>query len=296
MYQVTPGGRRPIWGALGCVMLVAAWAAPVALAESLNNADADLRGVVPTVSLVGQGNVQVETGVAADQEASGHHLLRTWSTPTLLRFGMPNYELRIQSDAYSHVRTYSAVKTGMSDLAFGFKGLVPQSLDPRLSVAVLLQAAFPNGSSQIRNNGVRPEFDLVGEWQLPRANTVGGLAGLRSDVDSHRKHFRTGIVGLNFVHAWNARFSSTTELAAREIRTASHGGKNVVWNFGAAWRAIPGTQLNARAGWGLTGMDTDWAWTVGVSTRFRPPDPSAMAHRHQPKAEEPPTANAGESQ
>jgi hypothetical protein len=286
MNQASPGRRGLCCGALSIAALMVAFAVPMALAAPTpngNTIDTDLRGVVPTTSLAGEGNVQVETGIALTQDEAGPSLLRAWTTPTLMRFGMPSYELRIQSNAYSHVRTWHTVNSGMSDLAFGLKRNVDQSWNPNLSVAVIAQAAFPSGSTNIKNEGVRPEFDAVGRYVLPHDNAVSAVAGVRSDVDTEDSRFVSGVLGLDFSHAWNAQFSTSTELAARQISSASHGGKNLMWDLGGAWRPTPGTQLNARIGWGIKDNDTDLAWTIGIATRFRPPTPGAMTHKQDEK-------------
>ena len=294
MNQVSLGRRGLLGGTIGLMALVAAIAAPAALANSTANGnaiDADLRGMVPAVTLVGQGNVQFETGLGLTKDGADAHLLRAWTTPTIMRFGMPNYEIRVQSDAYSHIRTLGAVNAGMSDLMIGLKGVAPPLLDPRLSVAVLAQAWFPNGASQIKHNGVRPEIQLVGQWQLPSNTAISGVAGVRSDVDVEDARYATGMLGLNLAHGWTPRINTFAELAAREIRTAARGGKNLMWDVGAAWRALPATQLNARVGWGIKENDTDLAWRIGVSTRFRPPDLGAMTHKHDSKEDQPQSAS-----
>jgi hypothetical protein len=294
MNQVSFGRRGVRTGAL-CLAALLAVAAPAALADTAGidpDFRSDQRGFVPSTGLAGEGNVQVETGVAGLQDGTGSASLDAWSTPTVLRFGMPsNYEVRLQSAAYSHVRTPSTVNSGMSDLMVGIKTIVPQSYAHQVSLAALIQATFPSGSSQIKSNGVRPEFQLIGEWRLPNATSIGGVAGMRSDVDVNDNRYPTGVLGMNLNHTWSERFDTYAEFTGREIRTAQYGGKNMVWGLGGAWHALPSTQINASVGWGLKDNDTDTAWAIGITQRFRPPTPGALTHKHSPKTDETPSAS-----
>ncbi len=294
MNQVSLGRHGTRFGAWCLVALSVACAAPAALAgPAVDEPDirSDQRGFVPSTGLAGEGNVQVETGVTRSEDGTGTALVQAWSTPTVLRFGMPNnYEIRLQSAAYSHVRTYSAVTTGMSDLVVGIKSPLQQSYFPRVSMAALVQAALPSGSSQMRNNGVRPEVQLIGAWRLPRATALSGMAGLRSDVDLNDNRYPTGMVGANLSHTWGARFDTYAEFAGRQIRAVQYGGKNMMWDVGGAWRLLPTTEINGWAGWGFKEHDTDMAWAIGLSQRFRPPSPTALTHRHSPKTDDTPSA------
>lgn len=291
MNQVSLGRRGLLCGALSLAMLVLAFAAPLALADSASNTisiDPDLPGTVGSTTLVGEGNVQVETSLARTQDGSGTAFMRAWSTPTLLRLGMPNYEVRLSTDAYSHVRTYNSLNTGVSDVTLGLKGVVPQTLDKDLSLSVIVQAGLPSGAQQVRNKGVRPELQFVGAWQLPNQNSIGAVAGVRSEVDFNDQRFPTGVLGMDFTHTWNPVFSTYAEVAARQIRGASRGGKNMMWALGAGWRAMQGTQLDATAGWGLKDNDTDMAFTLGISRRFHPPAPGQWSHKQEQKQEQKP--------
>jgi hypothetical protein len=294
MNQVSLGRRGLLGVALGLATLVLAFAAPVAFAgpsTDLSSIDPDLAGSVATTSLVGQGDVQVETSVSRIQDGTGTAFSRVWSTPTLLRFGMPNYEIRLATQAYSRVRTFSSVANGMSDVTLGLKGVIPQAWNRDLSLAVMVQAGLPSGSQQLRSNGVRPEVQFVGAWTLPNQNLVRAIAAARSDVDVNDERHPAGMLNMNFTHTWNPQFLTYGELGARQIRGAWRGGKDVMYGLGAGWRPIAGTQLDATAAWGLKRNDTDVAFTLGVSRRFHPPMPAQWGHKHDDKTESTPSAS-----
>lgn len=293
MYNVSHKRHGAMRRALGLALLMGSLAATVALAGPSGESsvtEPDFASDVPGTALIGEGNVQLEANVARASDGKGTEMTRAWSTPTLVRLGMPNYEFRVQSAGYSRLRTYNTVDNGMSDFSVGVKGVLPQTYDRDLSVAVVLQAGLPGGSSQFKQKGVRPEFQLIGAWQLPSANSVAGVAGISSEVDNNGDRFANGILGVNFAHSWNPRVSTYTEVAGREIRSASRGGKNLQWSLGGAWKALPGTQLNASAAWGLKDNDTDFAWKLGVSRRFRPPSPGSMSKKEEAQPEQTPSA------
>jgi hypothetical protein len=298
MNQISLGRRGPLCGTLLIVALTVLGFASGALAGPVVTDPeplSDLRGFVPTALLVGEGNLQVETSVSRVQDGAGTTFTRVWTTPTVVRFGMPSYEIRVQSDAFARVRTSTAVNSGMADLGVGIKGIVPQTIHPDLSLAVVLQAAFPSGSAAIKNNGVRPSLELISQWRLPSNQTLSGLAGVRSDIDANDTRYATGSAGVNYSHTWNVQFDTYAEFAAREIRSESRGGNNMMYDVGGSWRALPTTQLNISFGWGLHQDDTDMVWMIGVSRRFRPPVPGAMSHKDD-QPEDPPSATTEDGQ
>src|SRR5882724_6436625 len=179
MSKTSPGLRRLVLRALNLAAVTSMAIAPLAIAAD-NGGDSfstDRPEFVPSTSLTGNGNMQLETSVAHLQDGSDARLLRVWSTPTLVRLGIRSYEIRLQSSAYSHVRTQTVVDAGMSNLELGLKGLVPQTLIKDASLAWIAAVAFPSGASQlrksaafssgptqVRNDVVRPSAQLIGQW------------------------------------------------------------------------------------------------------------------------------------
>lgn len=294
MHKDSHGRHGAVRRALGLALLMGSLVATVAVAGPSGETsvtEPDFASDVPGTGLISEGNVQLEANVARASDGKGTEMTRAWTTPTLLRLGMPNYEFRVQSSGYSRTRTYNSTNHGLSAFSVGVKGVLPQTYDRDLSLAVVLQAGLPSGSTHFEHKGVRPEFQLIGAWQLPNANSVGGVAGISAEVDNVTgDRFPNAILGVNFAHSWNPRVSTYTEIAGREIRSASRGGKNLQYSLGGAWRAMPGTQLNASAAWGLKDNDTDFTWKLGVSRRFRPPSPGSMSKKEDTQPQETPSA------
>ncbi len=272
----------PTRGVLLLAVLAAAVAAPVAFADPAGNNESvvpDFVREVPSTNVVGQGLIQFETSVAQLQDGRGTALLRVWSTPTMLRFGMPNnYEIRVASPVYEHVRTFGSVNTGVSDMLVGVKGVVPQNVVKNVTLGALVQAWFPSGSSALKGYGVRPELQLMGQWQVSSTDALGGFGGIRSDIDATKTRYKTAALGGNYAHTWNAKVTSFGELAARSINSVYHGGKNLMADVGSSWTVMPATQISGSIGMGLRQHDTDLTWQIGVSRAFRPSFPTTMSH------------------
>ena len=273
--------RRPSTSPLGlCLAALALTLGPAPESVASDNAIVtDRPTFVASTTTVGEHNIQIETGVQRIQDGEDLNLLRTWTTPTLIRLGTPRgYELRVQTEAFTRVRTIAGASNGMADLELGVKGQVPGSLDPRLSLAWMAQALVPTGSERFRTayDGVRPSLRLAAAWQLPQQTSVGVMPGIRWDQDAANERFFTGMLGVNVARVWNPRLRSYAEMTAREIREQTRGGKNMVWDVGSAWHVQPDTQLDAAVGFGLKDNDTDLIWTVGLSRRFTPSVPGTL--------------------
>lgn len=267
--------------------LVCAAAVPARADEPSPPVTTDSPNFVPSTRAVETGDLQIETGVQQLRDGSGPTLLRAWTTPTTLRFGLEHQtEFRVTTDAASHVRTLGTVDKGFSDIALGIKGVVPGSFDPRFSAAWVVDAALPTGSQALRTPGVRPSVALTLGWQLPHATSLRGVGGVRMDEDLDHQRFANGLLGVNVTRAWNARFQTFGELDARAIRSNSRGGKLMMWNVGAGWAPLAGTQLDAAMGFGLKDNDPDFAWTLGITRRFTPHVPGALSHNQQKKKDD----------
>jgi len=269
-------GRRGLLPVALCVATMLA--AACALAGT--GTDPDQSTFVPGTSLVGQGNVQVELGVAQAKDGDGTSYMRAWTTPMLLRIGTPStYEFRVQTNAYKRLRTYSAVESGMGDLTLGFKAAVPQNMNQNMSIAFVGQAAVPSGSETLNNHGFRPEVQLIGKLQMPNSNSLGAIAGLKYDMDQNDTRYKSATLAGNASHTWNAKWASYVEGGIEPWTNASRGGKNLMVNVGSSWCPMPASQLNATVGFGLKDNDTNLAWTVGYSRRFSPSAIKTYGHK-----------------
>jgi hypothetical protein len=82
---------------------------------------------VESSKVVGKGCFQLETSVAQDRDNQGASRQRTWTTPTLLRFGVGDaLELRVETDGRTIDRGKPAVgpsttSAGYADTALGVK-------------------------------------------------------------------------------------------------------------------------------------------------------------------------------
>jgi hypothetical protein len=239
----------------------------------------DRPAFVVSTRTVDANTVQVETSVERSQDGEDANLFRTWTTPTLLRYGLKHQmEIRLESDFISHVRYDTEVTNGVSDISLGLKGTSPRSFNPNLTMAWMVDALLPTGTEDIGGNGVRPSVRLAADWQFPNQTSLGVMPGCRADRDDTGDWYPTGMLGVNVAHNWNPRVRAYAEMSARTIRSDNRGGKNVVWDLGGAWRVSPDTQLDGSVGFGLKENDTDLIWTLGLSRRFTPRALGAGGH------------------
>jgi hypothetical protein len=224
---------------------------------------------------VGKGRFQVETSVAGEHNRDGPLHEDTLSTPTLLRLGVaPNWELRLETDAFTRVRTEdtsvpsSETVRGFADISVGTKW---HAVDPdgwKPSMAWLAHADLPTGSRDLRGHAVRPSLRASFEWELPADFSLGVMPGIVYDSRDDGHRFVAGLLGVTFGHSWTERLRSFVEVAARQLAAPDDGGNQVTYDFGFAYLITPRIQIDAAAFLGANHHTPDVAWTVGLSMKF----------------------------
>ena len=175
----------------GLALLAAAWLP--AHAQEGTRADepiqTDRPDFVESSETVGKGRFQVETSFLAERERNAQERNRSYSMPTMLRFGLNDaFELRIESDGRTvqHTRDKESgarsTTAGYADTAIGFLWHALDGEGMRPSVGVVVGAELPTGSRRVRGVGVRPSLRVVGEWDLPGEMQLGVMPGLPSSA------------------------------------------------------------------------------------------------------------------
>jgi hypothetical protein len=260
-------------------VLLAALCLP--LASSAADDDAitpDRPGVVESSKVVGQGRLQLETSVQWDRLRDDASHERTITTPTLLRIGLgESTELRIETDGRTIIHEsipFTGVHTvtaGYADTELGLKWhLADQPQDQQAgapSLGVLLHAALPSGSHELRGHGLRPSLRLVAEWELPHDLSFGVMPGLGSDSDDSGARYGYGILAANLGKAFNERLHGFVELAAPQIARASHGGTQASFDTGLTYLLNKNCQLDVQLNHGLNRRTPDLSVAFGLSVR-----------------------------
>lgn len=139
----------------------------------------DRPNFVDSTNVVGRHQWQIEMGAQAERDKVDGARGRTYSMPTLLRYGVGDVlELRLETDG----RTVEHAgddgnPAGYADSALGLKWHVRDAASGGPSVGLVLQADLPTGSPAWRGQGVRPSLRLTGEWELPAGMSLGVTSG-----------------------------------------------------------------------------------------------------------------------
>jgi hypothetical protein len=229
---------------------------------------------VESARSVGKGRLQIETSIARERDADAGVKTTTFTTPTLIRFGVaPAWELRVESEGYTRQRTRdsnaftSDQQTGSSDTSIGAKWAMQDGEGAVPAIGWLLHAELPSGSKAFRGEGVRPSLRAVFEWELPADFSLGVMPGVVYDK-SGGDRFAAGILAVVVGREWTDRFRTFVEVAGRSIKSSAHGGSVVTYDVGGAYLLSKNVQIDTAVSWGANRYTPDFAWTVGLSMRF----------------------------
>jgi hypothetical protein len=235
---------------------IAAFAA-VHLACAANPIDTDGPDFVESSEVVGKGRFQFEADFTYERDHRNPARVTTFSTPTLLRFGVANtVELRVETEGWMRVQTDGigtapgGTLTGTGNTAFGLKWH-SQDRDRATNtpaVSWILHFEAPTGSDAFNGHGVAPSLRSVITWELPYDLALGFMPGIRygSTPDGHR--YASAIVGLVLNKQWTEKTRTFIENSSSQIARAADGGVVMSWDVGAAYLVTNDWQIGFRAG------------------------------------------------
>lgn len=220
---------------------------------------------------VGPGAVQLETSIAYAARGSGAFRSSSWTTPTLLRWGVGSVvELRVETDLWVRDASSSAVAGdgGLADLAVGLKWHVLDGDGPTPAGALLVHADLPTGSSAVRGEGVRPSLRAVAEWGLPEGFALGVMPGMAVHRNDGVRHV-AGIFGLVVGKELTPAVRTFGEIAFEALTSAARGGNVAALNTGLAWLVNDRLQLDVGLSVGVTDAADGTVLAVGFSRLLR---------------------------
>lgn len=230
---------------------------------------------VESSDVVGKHRFQIETSVALERNRGDALKERTFSTPTLLRFGVSDtIELRAETDGRLVARTEDliggarATERGYGDLSLGVKWHVIDEAGLTPSLAMLAHVDLDSGSARFRGKGARPSLRAVAEWELPQDMSLGIMPGVLLDKDDAGRRYTAGILGVVVGKEWNERWRSFVEVAAPQIARARNGSSLVTLDVGVAYLLTKHCQLDSAIARGLNRNTADWSWTIGLSLKL----------------------------
>jgi hypothetical protein len=254
------------------VVLCAGAAIPSAYADDAINPDRP--NVTNSSQVVGQGKLQLETGLQWERDRADDAHTRTLTTPTMLRIGVSDVlELRIDTAGRTIVHAsdlasgaHSTV-AGYADTAFGFKWHLADGEGRKPSLALLGEVTLPTGSSALRGSGARPTLAMPAEWDLGQGWSLGVMPGVGQDKDDTGRRYGYGLLAAALGKDLGHDLKGFAELAAPQIAGAAHGGTQVVADLGLGWMLNRDCQLDAMVVHGLNARTPDLTLAFGLSIR-----------------------------
>lgn len=230
---------------------------------------------VESGNVVGKGRFQIETSIAQERDKGGGFKDKTWSTPTLLRFGVGDtLELRIETDGRMRATTDNlgagarVTESGYADVALGVKWHIADENGWRPSLGILAHADLDTGSAPFRAAGKGGSLRLAAEWELPDEFSLGVMPGLATQRGDDGGRYTSAIFGVVLGKGWTDRFRTFVEYSAPQIARARNGGSITTFDVGCAYLVADNMQVDAAVSRALNKNTPDWSWTVGFSIKF----------------------------
>jgi len=230
---------------------------------------------VESSNVVGKGRFQIETSFAQERNKANGFKERTWSTPTLLRYGISeSLELRLETDGRMRATTDNlntgarVTESGYADSALGVKWHMADENGWFPSLGVLAHVDLDSGSSAFRAPGTGGSLRLAAEWELPDEFSLGVMPGLATQRSDDGGRYTSAIFGIVLGKGWTDRFRTFVEYSAPQIARARNGGSVTTFDVGGAYLIADNMQVDAAVSRGLNKNTPDWSWTVGFSIKF----------------------------
>jgi len=237
--------------------IVAAALALAAPARADDPVNPDRPGTSNGPLTVGDRHLQVEAGGNV-LGGDGDDL---YTLPVTLRYGVgPWAELRLESDTL----TVQGADSGVGDLFVGGKATFHRA-NPSLGVMARLR--LPSGSRAFRQDGVTPDFTLLGTVALSESVSVEANALLALPRDGVGDRFAQWTYAATTSFALNPKWTAFAELSS--LGPGERGGpRQGQADGGVAYLVNNDLMLDVDLIVGLTQSSPDWGATMGFSKRF----------------------------
>jgi len=256
--------------------------------DSDSQINTDRPTFTPANTVVPRGRLQFESGFTFNREQTGTTKSNVYDFPELaVRYGLMD---RVEFRTFWLGQTYTQVQTrtggpwrngvgGPSDMEVGFKwqlfaGDTERKWIPTTALITSIYAPT-GGTSYLSSQTVEPYINLIYGWSPTKKLTLSGSTGylnMRQLIDSGSGR---GFDSFQRFHQSLVAFYSVTERTTLfyewYIFTFTNAADNRPLNFmdgGLLYHPTPNTQLDLRAGFGLSGRPDDFFTGVGFSVRF----------------------------
>lgn len=222
---------------------------------------------------VGRNRFQLETGASFDHDRKVGVTTQTINFPTLVRYGvLEPLEFRVEGNLFqSQSATGSARANGFTDLDFGLKWHLFDTLGIRPSFGLLAHLTVPTGKKSFSGEGTVPTFKTLIEWDLPRDFSFGMNLGFDVPVqdgagDKFAQFLYAAALGIpSPVLPERLGFFAG---ASGIIPTVSGKSEQHAVEGGVTFLGTPNLQFDTFVTAGLNRNTTDIGTGLGLSWRF----------------------------
>ncbi|HEX8405758.1 MAG TPA: transporter [Duganella sp.] len=259
---------------MATMLLLAPLLVPLLASAAEDGIVTDRPDFVESSDVVGKGRFQIETSVAAERDKADGVREKTYSTPTLLRYGVSDtVELRLETDGRMRAVTTDAAgqrtsDNGYADVSLGVKWHIADEEGARPSFGLLAHVDLDSGSAAFRAPGRGASLRAVAEWELADEFSLGVMPGVAWLTNDEGRRHATGIFAVVLGKGWTDQLRTFVEYSAQKIAHARDGGSISTFDVGAAYLLSKTVQIDTALSRGLNDKAPDWSWTVGLSMKF----------------------------
>lgn len=233
--------------------------------------NADRPGLADGSAVVGEGRVQVETGLQRDSRRDGTEPVRSTFIPTLLRIGLSeSLEARVEGELYVWERRSGAPRAeGAAPLAIGAKYRLREAAGPgQGALGAIVRVSPPSGSKGERTQRTTGDLRLAADWELESGWSFNPNLGAAVHADGDGRRFGAALAALTIGYSPARRLNLFVD-AAWQSREAKEGGSGAIYDAGAVYLLGRDVQLDVSAGARGRGRSFPRRFVAaGISVRF----------------------------
>jgi hypothetical protein len=240
----------------------------------------------PANTVVPRGRLQVESGFTFNYLQANGSRNELYDLPELaMRYGVID---RVEFRTFWQGETWDSAQLrrsgtrspgGIADIEVGFKWqLLPEDKEKRWrpTTALITSIIAPTGgSSELSGETVEPYINLIYGWSLSDKLTFGGSAGYigirqhgSPEIAARSDNYQRYQQSLLTFYSVTQRTTLFYEWYIWEFTNASDNRPLNFMDGGVLYHPTPNTQIDLRAGFGLSGRPDDFFTGVGFSVRF----------------------------
>ena len=240
---------------------------------SLRPTVTDRPDAAEATAVMGKNHFQIETSFGFASDHVEGVTTRTYSFPTLFRYGVTDrLELRLEGEMFAwQTVTGASTENGFTDLALGTKIFCIDQKGAAPSLSFLGAMNIPTGKSSFSSQVAEPIAKLLADWELPKDFGLGTNWGIDVPVrDAQGNKFARFLYAIALGHPmpWiKDRWAFFIEFAGA-IPLAANKPDEHSFDTGFTFDINPDIQLDTLVRIGMTPSTPDITAALGLSWRF----------------------------